>query len=295
MRLALVAALATLPGCVFYVDDGDDQPPSVDAGWWPSPDAWPQRPDADIGDGPCDLNLTCPAASPNRVSVCGRILDVETSQPVEGPAVVDITPYDALEFAGNPNGATPLAYEDKLVDACGRFRLHNINRPSLGFLGLAVDDPSGGTADTYAMGAVAFAVGSGENRNRERVFAIRHATDAQWTSQAGLIGQSFVTRGALLAIFLDEEGEPVAGVTVTEAGATEPQNDYYFAGANPWTRTTVNPSLTATGANGSALKIDSALVEHSGEGNCVGTWDSALAASIPDVLFVTIRHCFLGP
>jgi hypothetical protein len=294
VRAALVAALIALPGCALYFEEeGDDQPPPPpwpDAGWW-DVDAG-TSPDADPGD--CNAPLTCPAASPNRVSVCGRVLDVATENAVL-PSQVAITAYDALEYAGDPNNAQPLDYESLSYDECARFRLVNVERPALGFIALSTDDPADSGMDTYAMAAVAFPVGSAETRTRERLYAINRTTDSLWTSQAGLTGGSFVTRGAVLAVFLGEDGQPVSGVTVTEGGATEPANDYYFANANPWARTTVDSAMDATGANGSVLKLESPLVEHSGQGGCEGAWDSALAASIPGVLFVAIRHCYLGP
>jgi hypothetical protein len=293
-RTAILAALIVLPGCVFYFPEEEDDapPPWPDAGWWPQPDAqWP-GPDAGPG-GPCDMPLACPTASTNRVTVCGRILDVATEQAVVS-ATLALTPYDALEYAGNPDGATPLQYDAVSYDECGRFRMTNIARPQLGFIALATDDLEGSGVDAYADAVVAFPVSSGQAYPRQRVYAISHTTDAQWSSQAA-VSPSFVTSGAVLMIFL-ENGVPVPGVTVTEGGATEPANDYYFANANPWARTTIDPTMTATGGNGSALKLSSALVEHSGsDGSCEGVWNSALAASIPGVLFVAIRECYLGP
>lgn len=294
MRPAVLAALVALSGCVFYFPgEEDDAPPPPtwpDAGGWAVDAAY--IPDAEPG-GACDMPLACPGAATNRVTVCGRINDVATEAAIVSPAV-SLTAYDALEYAGSPDTATPLPYEALTMDECGRFRMVDIVRPQLGFIALATDDPENAGVDAYAEAAVAFPVSSGDTRPRERVYAISHTTDAQWSSQAGL-SPSFVDRGAILMIFLNE-GEPVAGVTVTEGGATEPGNDHYFANANPWARTTIDPAMTATGPNGSALKLDSSLVEHSGNnGTCEGVWESALAASIPGVLFVAIRNCYLGP
>ena len=293
MKTVIIAALIVLPGCLFYFpEEEDDQPPPPpwpDAGWWPV-DAMP-APDADPGG--CDMPLACPTASANRVTVCGRVLDVATENAVVSPTV-ELTAYDALEYTSSPDTATPLQYEALTMDECGRYRMTNIVRPQLGFIALATDDPPNADIDAYAEAVVAFPVSSGDTRERERVYVISHTTNAQWSSQAGL-SPSFIDRGALLMIFL-ENSEPVAGVTVTEGGQTEPANDYYFANANPWARTTIDPDMSATGPNGSALKLNSGLVEHSGtQGTCEGVWESALAASIPGVLFVSIRNCYLGP
>jgi len=291
-------ALVVLAAC-----GGNDEHLGPDAIALPPPDAGPDGgPDASIDPTDCAIDLPCPDAAPNKVSVCGRILDVADTVEVgagvafaecgegdtAGGCAVDITPYDALDFAGNPNGATPLPYVSKYRDTCGRYRLVEVNRPSLGFLGLAVDDS--GTDDVYALTGNAFPVVSAEVRPDQRAWAVTHALDAQWTTDAELVGDSFVTRGAILALFADDNGDPVAGVTFTEMGNPEVDNDFYFADTDPATRLTVDPALDVTGANGSALKINSALVEHSGNGGGC-TWTSDLAAAIPGVLFVAPKYC----
>lgn len=294
-RIVFPVVLAACGGSDEFIGDDTNVPPidaaGVDAGT-----------DATVDPTDCAIDLPCPVASPNRVTVCGRVLDVEDSGRVgaddvpfavctdqsDGGCAVDLTAYDALEFAGDPGGATPLVYESKFRDTCGRYRLVDIQRPSLGFLGLAVDDAGG--ADLYALTGSAFPVVSAEVRPAQRAWVMTHALDAQWTSDAVLVGESFVTRGALLAIYFDANGDPVDDVTLTEGGAAEPGNDYYFSDTDPWTRGTIDPLADTTGSNGSALKINSALVEHSGTGGGC-TWESALAASIPGVLFVAPRYC----
>lgn len=288
MKIPLLAiALAALPGCVFYFES-DDAPSAPDAAV-SLPDA--ASADVDAGEDPveCGAPLTC-TGSPglNKVTVCGQIRDVATDESVTSGAVA-IKAYDALEFAGDPNNAPELAYESALIDACGRYRIEGIQRPSLGFLALAVDDV--GDADVHAKTAIAFPVSNGEIRPDTTVYEMTHAIDAEWTMTAGLDDPSFVTRGALLTIFLDADGNPVPGVTVTEGGATEPANDFHFSDTTPSSRSTVDPAMNATGPNGAALKINSALVEHSGAGGCDTEWERTLAASIPDVLFVATRRC----
>ena len=263
------------------------------------------------GGGGCDFELTCPQASANRVSVCGRLYDVETDQRIqgldatgvdctspdavaEGPCELVLTFYDALEFAGDPKGAAEIEPQDFILDDCGRFRAHNLSRPSLGFLGIGADDMSGDPG-THRLTGTAFPVASAETRNRQKVYVVETQTDQDWSTQAGL-GTTFVDQGAFMTVFLIG-GVPEAGVQITEGGAVEMANDYYFSDADPSTRSTIDTGLNATSVNGAGIKLNSALVEHSGTGGALPagcTWESALAASIPGVLFFSPRHAVMG-
>lgn len=263
------------------------------------------------GGGGCDVDLTCPAASPNKVSVCGRIFNVKDDSQIRapgeptgarcgsgseitaGPCEFSIQFYDALDFAGDPANATPLEPETFDVDDCGRFKAVNIPRPSLGFLGIGIDDP--GSPGTYRLTGVAFPVASAEVRNRVKGYLVEEATNQAWSSTAGLAAPSFVDRGAFMTVFT-VGGTPRPGVRLTEAGAVEAANDYYFDDAVATTRTSIDAALSETQINGAAIKINSGLSEHSGTGGepsgC--TWESALAAAIPTVLFFSPRAAVMG-
>lgn len=297
-----VWGLALLPGCILY--EAPDRAERADAALVPWDFDARVEVDAGVTEMACGPDLACPTASPGRVSVCGRLFDVETGVGIEaasprwqacgsgeeatdGPCQLDIRFYDALDFAGNPNGATPLTYQTLLRDDCGRFVAHNVQRPSLGFLGIGVDDGAG-QPDDHRLTGVAFAVSSGQVRSREPVFALQRATDTAWSAQAGLGASTFVDRGAILTLFTDDEGTPVPGVRVTSNGSVRAADDFYYSDLDPKTRATVDPSRTTTGPNGASLMLNSSLVEHSGAGGepagC--SWSSGLAASIPGVLFV---------
>jgi len=81
----------------------------------------------------------------------------------------------------------------------------------------------------------------------------------------------------------------VAGVAVHRGGAAVPQDDFYFADATE-TRSTLEPSATATGADGTALVVNSSAQLHSGAGAEPNTcsWPSFLAASAPGLVFVQL-------
>lgn len=299
--LALGVVLTALPACIYY--DPGPQPEQADAIIFYPPDA---RIDAPIDAGGdtmlCATELHCPEPTMNgRISVCGRIRDVETDDLVEpsvvgapcrdgsreGACILDIEPYDALTFAGNTS-TPPLSHASKYLDTCGRFQIVDVVRPMLFYLGLGVDDVDS-TADDYGIGGTAMNTSPNQTIDGVVVYAITHATDAAWTAQAGLPGDSFVERGAVLMVFRDD-GVPVEGVTPIEGPAPDTASDYFFSDPTA-TRRTIDPLLDVTGPNGSTVMINSNLVEHSGTGGGCSNWSSGLATSIRGVMFYAPREC----
>src|SRR5262249_15629685 len=148
---------------------------------------------------------------------------------------------------------------------CGRYEIDNIAPPSLGFVGLGVDDASG-QPDTHRLTGTAIPYVANQTTNGLPTYVTQTATDATWSTQAGLGASTFADRGAYMAISL-HHGVPVSGVTITNAGGTDPTNDYYFNDALPTSRGTIDTTLDATGADGSGLMINIAsLPNMSGTG-----------------------------
>jgi hypothetical protein len=259
------------------------------------------------GPSDCNSNLACPGAASGKVTVCGRLFDVQTDTRIlaaaptfadcdlanpaaEGPCHVKITFYDALDFAGNPTGATPLQPQNFRLDDCGRYVAENINRPSLGFLGIATDNAN--APEDLRLTGVAFPVTSGQVRNNQQTYVVTQATNVAWSTDPDVgftAANGFIDRGVFMPLF--RHGTvPVAGVTVTSNGSVRAADDYYFTDTDPSTRLDTTPT-GPTGVNGAALLLNSSLVEHSGTGGepagCV--WPSDLAASIPGVLFLNPR------
>lgn len=250
----------------------------------------------------CSGPVSCPSAAADKVTVCGRLYDVETdtelraaaptlascgsgAEATDGPCQLAIRFYDALDFAGNPTSATPLAVQAFQIDDCGRYVAQNVDLPALGFLGVVVDDAAA-APDDHRLTAVAFAVSSGQVRDDQRSYVVSKSTDAKWSTDVGLGATTFVDRGVLMSIFYQGTA-PAAGVTVTANGAVRASDDYYFTDTDAKLRY----SVTATGptqANGAALLLNSSLVEHSGQGaepsGCV--WPSHFGISVPGVLWV---------
>jgi hypothetical protein len=248
--------------------------------------------------------IGCPQPDPGKITICGRVIDAENGQLVAGASTgvrctspdqggacaLSVKVYDALAFADDPVGSPELAYDEVVVNDCGYYSIRNLAPPELGYVGIGVDD--GVADDDHVLSGVAQAAAANQRLDDLNLYAVRSATDARWTTSAGNpFGQTFSQQGAYLAIFLDADRQPVAGVTVTENGAPQPAQDYYFSDVDPLARMTVDPAQTTTGANGSALLIGSVLSNHSGTGGLPADcfWPSNLATTISGVVFVQER------
>lgn len=259
-----------------------------------------------VQDG-CVGPLPCPTPDPGKMSLCGRLLDLELGTDIQvdgvvnsrcdpasptddGPCSIAIEFYDAIDFVDDPNNAPPLPAEELIIDECGRFSAYNVPVPSLGFIGVGIDDAGG--ADALALSGVALEAVSGATLRDTNAYAVRHTTVQSWTTTAGdpFGGATFAEVGVYVPIFM-HEGERVSGVRITRGGSTSSSDDYYFSDPDDTIRT-VDPNLTETGPNGAGLLVNTPSIGiHSGIGNepagCV--WPSNQAATIEDVVFVQER------
>lgn len=257
--------------------------------------------DADVP-GDCNAPVACPSAAADKVTLCGRLYDVQTDAKIraavprfascgsgdeatDGPCQLELRFYDALDFASNPTTTPPLAVQTFHMDDCGRYVAENIDRPSLGFLALVVEDATA-APDDHRMTAMAFAVSSAEVRENQRSYVVRKSTDVKWSADVGLGASTFVDLGVLMSIFYHGDA-PVAGVTVNSNGTARAGDDYYFSDTEAKLRYTVTAS-GPTQANGATLLLNSSLVQHSGLGaepvGCV--WPSEIGVAVPGVLWV---------
>jgi hypothetical protein len=253
--------------------------------------------------GPGACGPPCPPPEPGNVAVCGRFVEAETAEPIDsddatgescdpenpssgGPCALSVTFHSALQYAADPSSAPAIVPASMRVTDCGWFAAE-LEEPELGFLAVVVDR-NAELADTRVPTVHVLPAPQGSRLNGLIMYSVRRATDAAWTATAGdpFGGQTFADRGAVLATYL-HAGAPVAGVQVVADGE-QPQSDFYFADTDPWTRTTVDPALDATGVNGSALLVDSPFVDHSGGGGeppgCY--WPESLATGIAGTIMV---------
>ena len=254
-------------------------------------------PGVDATSAGCGAAFVCPAAAAGKVTVCGQLTSLRDSLPIrtEGASgqlcdeattdelacTIDVTPYDAIQYANDPQNPTALAAQIE-VDDCGRFRVQDAALPGTGFFALAFGNRSTTSTETWIETAMILPVASSQRESDVHAYVLDADTDEMWTASAGdpFGGQTFGERGAHLAMF-----QGTAGVVVTVDDV--PVSDaYYFSDADPHNRTTIDTALTETGPNGASLVTDSFVGTHSGQGGeplgC--TWDDFLAATISGVV-----------
>jgi len=228
--------------------------------------------DATTGDGGgdaggCPVVGACPAPPAGDITVCGRVLDVETSAPITGGAPT-VRVFDFVDLRLDPAAAIAAAAVDP--DACGWF-----TTTVDGLIGIIVvhtgELPP--AAGDHRRVIEVFTTAPGQTV-RANAWALRSDTDAAWSAAAGLGGQTFADLGSLLAIFVDVgepavaplQGVPRAGATILVNGQAAAADDFYFADPAALARTQVAPAQAAAGADGSGLLRDvPSLAEISGE------------------------------
>lgn len=227
----------------------------------------------------CDSKLPCEAPDSDKVSICGRIYDTETTQAVgDGSKLPALTIqfYDPIEF--NDKGGESEVKGSGQIDKCGRFTSKNVSRPATGYLALAVDDQGHPQVNVYALTAVPMETEGGQIVSDLDGFATRRETIMKWNDGAGLKeveGKPFMEhRGIYMPIYIDTtkppvppfSGTPVAGVQVTEGTTTVIPADEYFDDTDPLSRASVKKDQAATGPNGSGILLHASLGTYSGKG-----------------------------
>jgi len=289
----LVAGAGWLAGCVGCGDAGGatDGAPSDAAA-------------VDAEPGACWL--PCPEPSSGKNTLCGQVLDFETNQPIavadptgrsceeipagerNGPCSMSVAIYDAIGFAQNPTGTQPLPVDSVTMNDCGRYVAVGIPTPALGYVAVAIDDAAGSQDDTWVQTANIYAIGPGDRLDRG-LYAVAATTDVEWTATAGdpFAGETFATHGVGAEIYICG-GEPLAGVQLGNDGGVDPAHDFYFSDSDPWTRSTIDPAQNVTGADGTVLLAESAVVDHTSStlqcGSCV--WEPAPVKAIPGLALV---------
>ncbi|HUJ59202.1 MAG TPA: hypothetical protein VLX92_11940 [Kofleriaceae bacterium] len=266
------------------------------------------------GGGGCGAPFACPTpSSGSKQTICGQLYDLESNQPfadtgatgamcaatptASGPCSLAIQAYDAIAFGMNPTTTPPLANGGVYIDDCGRYRVTDIDVPSGPFIGLGIDDPAnpgpGGTTNTVG---VATPDNPGNATKDFEAWIVTQATTDGWTSSGGppLSGGIYV---GIFRTHMLGNGDPLAvqsGVTFTKSGTPIPGDDFYFTAAQT-THDTIDPTATATGANGTGLLINVSVNDslvYSGTGGITDTvdckWETHAAAALANIVFVQI-------
>jgi hypothetical protein len=267
------------------------------------------------GGSNCSTPLPCPPpTAENAVALCGRIYDLEDSQPIDDGnpdngepwKTVELRVLDPFAFISNP-AATVLVRA--LPDSCGRYAIQNAPRPPAGFIALAVEDITGEDGqpmlgDNLVISGIADAVAAGDVRATQRAWILRRSTDQAWSAAAGLTGMTFGERGIYVPIFLGD-GAPVAPFSSAPAAdvmtaiiegpgrTVKPENDFYFDDTDPVIRRAVSPTRAQTGTNGTGLYLNQPAIQSvsgvggSAQGTC---WENHPAAAPVGAAFVQERQ-----
>jgi hypothetical protein len=254
-------------------------------------------PFADADPGPfCELpTITCHAPEPGRMTICGRVLDAETSQPARpaGRPAYALGTMPAAGFALDPGAAELTA----TTDPCGQFELRDVEVPADGRVVVVADDS--GPDDAYRLTATALqAIPDGFNAFGA-VFLARETSEDAWSSSAGMTTTSFGDEGGLLLLFLDNTiasgaptlpGSPTKGVTVQRDAAAIGDDDFYFGNTDQAFRSTVAAGLSKTGANGAVLVRATAGAVYTGVGAEPGgyRWPSVTLEPTPGAITVQL-------
>lgn len=255
MKVFLLSAL-TIGAC--SVTDGDVLRSRSDAGT-PSFDAA----DSDAGLD-CSLDGPCPLPAAGDFTVCGRVYDLETTEPLTSTSALgsalSLSLYDLSELDDRED--PPIA--TTTPDECGWYFFAKVPGLVSGAVALTSDDTAQ-DGEVLSWVGSAVEISPGQVR-RVNAFALSSATEASWAQSAGLAANSFA-QGSLFTIYSDLsrpplgpfQGAPVSGVEITRNGVPLGGDDYYFSDPVPLDRRTINPALATTGANGSGLMTGLAL------------------------------------
>lgn len=217
--------------------------------------------------GGCPAVGDCPDPPAGDITVCGRVLDLQTSSPITaGPPTVRV--FDFVDLRLDP--AAAIAAATVTPDACGWF-----TTTVDGLIGIIVVHTGELPPATGDHRRVVEVVTTAPGQTvRANAWALRGDTDAAWSAAAGLGGETFADLGSLLAIYVDVDqpavpplqGAPLAGATVLINGQDVPADDFYFADPGPLARSQLVPGQAAAGADGSGLLRDvPPLAEVSGQ------------------------------
>ena len=189
---------------------------------------------SDIDAAPVDaassdaVALTCASrcSPPNATTLCvqGSVYDfLDPSRPISPAeaAQLRVRIYDPIALETDP-GMQPFA--TVTIDDDGCFVADGIYRPSIGMIAWTVDDA--GPDDRYMMLAVMAVAQSDRNVLGVKGYALLRSTVADWQTQIGNVsGQGCSTLescGLWIGEYVDQVGNPVAGVTPTRIGDMPP-------------------------------------------------------------------------
>lgn len=265
--------------------------------------------------GGCGAPISCPnPTAAGKQTICGQLFDFETSERFEaagatgarcttgatsGPCALAIRAFDAIQFATNPQAATPLAVGDNYVDDCGRYRLTDITPPpaSSPFVGLGIDDANQAMAGplgvTNTVGLATLRAPDTATKELEAFVAPKPTTDA-WTASGGP-----PISGGYYAMVFRARSKGAAlnpGVAATKMGAILPAASAHYMGGCSSLRTSVDGAATVTGGTGTVLVTGASIADgggYSGSGGGLPAecrYPPLTGIALPFILFVQVAR-----
>ena len=281
--LLACAACSTTEGNVLTTVSGDGGNGGGDGGG-----------DGDGGAGidamdPCAADGVCTPPMPGDTTLCGRVLDIETSAAIGSGAaeIPRVRIFDPLEFAINPTGADAIA--EVAPDECGWF---SVTIDALfGFTVVHTGNEEITASAPFVNVATNVSAGAGQIV-RINAYALRDEVDTQWSTSAGLAG-TFSDGGAFVMMYIDLEadavvspfqGAPVTGVTidVTIGGGV----DYYFADDGAITRSSIDTNATSTLTSGAGILLQPPSLSSIGGDHPSCTFSDITALALPGLIQV---------
>ena len=207
----------------------------------------------------CATDGECPAPAPGDTTLCGYVLDIETSIPIGSDAaeIPVVRIFELLEFTTNPNNADAVA--EVTPDACGWF---SVTIDALfGFTVVHTGNEELTSSSPFINVASNVSAGAGQIV-RVNAYAMRDEVDTQWSDSAGLVG-TFSGGGAFVMMYIDVsaapvspfQGTPASGVTIDVSGPIPGGVDYYFADDGALSRSTIDTNATTTLTSGAGILL----------------------------------------
>ncbi|MGZ3425463.1 MAG: hypothetical protein ACXVCV_02385 [Polyangia bacterium] len=230
----------------------------------------------------------CPTPASGTICVSGTLHHFVDGSPLAGGETVRVGIADPLSYLG---GGQPIAE----IDSTGTFVFKDVPAPVSGSIAIGAGDQAG-TPNVIAATAAPVAPGKSY---RIDGYVLPRAVVDDWKEQTGV---DYVASGAYVAGFYADrptsptdftqfETTPVTSVQLLEDGAVPTRGVKYFGTS----LMTVDSTLTATGARGTALLAAQANIHsYSGMGGTAGgtpiVWPTVSGGSSPGVVFLSRFH-----
>lgn len=239
----------------------------------------------------CSVDGPCTTPMPGDSTLCGRVIDIETSEPITADAVEipDVRIFDLLEFTTNPGNADAIA--EVTPDECGWFDV--TFDTVLGFTMIHTGNPDLTDSSPFINVATRVDVGAGQIV-RVNAYAVRDDVDDAWSASANLGGNTFGDGGAIVVVYVDVtatpigplQGSPVSSVTLDVSGPIPGGVDYYIADSGQLTRTSVDTNATSTLTSGTAILLGPPSLSTIGGDHPSCSFDDITALSLPGLIQV---------